>query len=217
MERPECFQCHAVFPERAMSTRTLCDECWTRLAQVTQERDEWKAESRMAWEKVQGMETAQYIAARAAGEEWEPGYALQHIIDLDAKLNELDSLRTEAHLLREALEELVSALRNEKTKSRAISVRAKLLGAEQALASVPLAAKEAERVRHRASIRHVDMTPDAALPRRILEAYLDDTYWTDNTGGVEPSNPLCVEMNKWREERNAIIRAALADLESKDA
>lgn len=60
--------------------------------------------------------------------------------------------------------------------------------------------------------RSVDMTPNAGLPRRILRGYLDYTVWTDNTAGMEPTNPVIVQMNKDRIERNAIIERALAAL-----
>ena len=60
--------------------------------------------------------------------------------------------------------------------------------------------------------RSVDMTPNAGLPRRILRGYLDYTVWTDNTAGMEPTNPIIVQMNKDRIERNAIIERALAAL-----
>src|SRR5690348_7664403 len=52
----------------------------------------------------------------------------------------------------------------------------------------------------------VDATPDAELPRRILSAYIDDSkiISTDDT--------LSQMMNGWQDERNTILRAAIAKL-----
>lgn len=58
----------------------------------------------------------------------------------------------------------------------------------------------------------VDITPDAGLPSRLLSAYVDDTYWSDNTAENEPVNPVFVAMNEHREQRNVILRDALAKL-----
>ena len=65
----------------------------------------------------------------------------------------------------------------------------------------------------------VDMTPDGHLPERLLACYIDESYWSDNTGGVPATNPAVVAMNEHREQRNAILRAALAVLDAarKDA
>jgi hypothetical protein len=54
--------------------------------------------------------------------------------------------------------------------------------------------------------RHVDASPDAGLPARILEAYIEE--------GEMVSEPpeLAAMMNGWQSERNAILRAALARL-----
>ncbi len=51
--------------------------------------------------------------------------------------------------------------------------------------------------------RFVDASPDAELPVRILEAYID--------GGIVESEPsqLGELMNKWQAERNQILRAAI--------
>jgi hypothetical protein len=73
--------------------------------------------------------------------------------------------------------------------------------------------QEAEAQRH--EIRFIDATPDEGYIRRILEAYIDDSYYSDNTAGLPPENEVCKMMNKWREERNALLRAALARLASK--
>jgi hypothetical protein len=56
------------------------------------------------------------------------------------------------------------------------------------------------------------MTPDDGLIARILESYIDDTYWSDNTADAPPSNPVVVLMNEHREQRNVILRRAQADL-----
>lgn len=58
--------------------------------------------------------------------------------------------------------------------------------------------------------RWLDLTPDEGLPERILSAYIDDDYWSDNTTGEEPTDPVVVAMNEHRKERNAILRRALA-------
>ena len=73
--------------------------------------------------------------------------------------------------------------------------------------------QEAKAQRH--EIRFIDATPDEGYIRRILEAYIDDSYYSDNTAGLPPENEVCKMMNKWREERNALLRAALARLASK--
>ena len=69
-----------------------------------------------------------------------------------------------------------------------------------------------EAVKHWRELRSVDMTPNAGMPYRILRGYLDYAVWTDNTAGMEPTNPIIVQMNKDRIERNAIIERALAAL-----
>jgi len=63
----------------------------------------------------------------------------------------------------------------------------------------------------------VDATPDRELPARILKAYIDETHDTDNLIGLDPTSPLCIEMNKARDERNAIIREAIRALASTDS
>jgi len=73
--------------------------------------------------------------------------------------------------------------------------------------------QEAEAQRH--EIRFIDATPHEGYIRRILEAYIDDSYYSDNTAGLPPENEVCKMMNKWREERNTLLRAALARLASK--
>lgn len=77
-------------------------------------------------------------------------------------------------------------------------------------------AAEVERLReaviNKHEIRFVDATPNDELPVRILRAYLDRTVWSDNTLGVEPSNPLCIELNRLQVERNRIIEQAIAAL-----
>ena len=69
-----------------------------------------------------------------------------------------------------------------------------------------------ESVKHWRELRSVDMTPNAGMPYRILRGYLDYAVWTDNTAGMEPTNPIIAQMNKDRIERNAIIERALAAL-----
>lgn len=61
-------------------------------------------------------------------------------------------------------------------------------------------------VGNRQELRFVDATPDADLPRRILEAHLDESET------VSSPPELGEMMNQWRIERNAILRAALAKL-----
>lgn len=58
----------------------------------------------------------------------------------------------------------------------------------------------------------IDATPDAGYVTRILSAYIDDSYYSDNTIGLPPENALVAQMNEWRENRNALIRDALARL-----
>jgi len=70
--------------------------------------------------------------------------------------------------------------------------------------------------RHMQQARHVDMTPDDGMVARILTAYIDESTWTDNSFGLPPDNPLCVTMMGWQQERNTLLRAALAKLEVPD-
>lgn len=79
-----------------------------------------------------------------------------------------------------------------------------------ALAEQNRALRETDK--HRMEFRWMDMTPDDGLPERILSGYLDYSEWTDNALGMEPSNPLIVQMNRDRAKRNAIIEQALAAL-----
>ena len=76
-----------------------------------------------------------------------------------------------------------------------------------------------ETLAQRSTRNWVDMTPDSHLPERLLSCYIDESYWSDNTGGVPATNPAVVAMNEHREQRNAILRAALAVLDAarKDA
>jgi hypothetical protein len=60
--------------------------------------------------------------------------------------------------------------------------------------------------------RFVDMTPDGMLAQRILEEYVDDSEWNDNTLGLPPENPLCVAMNEAQRKRNELLRAAIGRL-----
>ena len=104
----------------------------------------------------------------------------------------------------------------------------------EALNATPIVAAEVERVRrledevelreckdnwlreallNKHEIRFVDATPDDGLPFRILRAYIDHTSWADNTLGIEPSSPLCAELNQLQASRNRIIERALAELE----
>ncbi len=58
----------------------------------------------------------------------------------------------------------------------------------------------------------VDMTPDSCLAHRILNAYIDNSFDTDNLNGEDPKNWVCIEMNKARKERNIILRDKIAKL-----
>jgi len=62
------------------------------------------------------------------------------------------------------------------------------------------------------SVLFIDATPDAGYVTRILSAYIDDSYYSDNTIGMPPENPLVKQMNDWREKRNAFIREAISTL-----
>ena len=75
-------------------------------------------------------------------------------------------------------------------------------------------AAEVERLRAALlSRRFVDCTPDDGLPLRILLAYIDNSSWSDNTLGIEPTSPLCIELNRIQAERNAIINNAIRALQ----
>jgi hypothetical protein len=71
---------------------------------------------------------------------------------------------------------------------------------------------ENTRLRRNITDRHfVDATPDDGLVRRILTAYIDeDTSWSDNTAGFDPTNLLVVAMNEAQARRNEILKAHLA-------
>lgn len=64
----------AFYGVQAQLAEVLCEK-----ADVVTERDYWRDKALM-------QETAMYLSARVAGEEWEPGYALMHIIRLDDTL-----------------------------------------------------------------------------------------------------------------------------------
>lgn len=57
-----------------------------------------------------------------------------------------------------------------------------------------------------------DATPDSDYVIRILEAYVDDSTYTDNLAGIESTNPLVVMMNEQQTKRNALLRSAIATL-----
>lgn len=63
--------------------------------------------------------------------------------------------------------------------------------------------------------KYVDMTPNEELPERILSAYIDRGSWSDAMPGLEPTNPLCIELNKLSEQRNEILSAAIKGLRTK--
>lgn len=62
------------------------------------------------------------------------------------------------------------------------------------------------------SLLFIDATPNDGYVTRILSAYIDDSYYSDNTIGLPPENPLVKQMNEWREQRNALLRAAISKL-----
>ena len=66
-------------------------------------------------------------------------------------------------------------------------------------------------------LKYVDMTPDDALPVRILQAYRQDCdcRWADTTEGTGTENPVLRMMNENCEKRAAILDAAIAKLEAK--
>lgn len=63
----------------------------------------------------------------------------------------------------------------------------------------------------------VDLTPNEELPVRILDAYIDESFTSDNTMGLPPENPLIIEMEKSRKERNRILREATDVILRKDS
>lgn len=62
------------------------------------------------------------------------------------------------------------------------------------------------------SLLFVDATPNDGYVTRILSAYIDDSYYSDNTIGLPPENPLVKQMNEWRKQRNALLRDAISKL-----
>ena len=65
----------------------------------------------------------------------------------------------------------------------------------------------------RQEINWINAAPDSGYIFRILESYIDDSYFSDNLAGLPPENPLCIEMNKAREARNKLLREAIKILE----
>jgi hypothetical protein len=63
--------------------------------------------------------------------------------------------------------------------------------------------------RQKHEMHFINATPDSGYIKRILESYIDETYWSDNTLGMPPENPLCIEMNKAREQRNVLLKEAI--------
>ena len=70
-------------------------------------------------------------------------------------------------------------------------------------------------IERRQTLRHVDATPDEGYVRRILEAHIDESMWSDTTTGLPPESLLCIEMNKIQKERNRLLKAALSKLEDR--
>lgn len=62
--------------------------------------------------------------------------------------------------------------------------------------------------------KYLDMTPDDGLVERILSAYIDETMWSDVMPGLEPTDKLCIELNKITAKRNEILRKALSEIKS---
>lgn len=60
----------------------------------------------------------------------------------------------------------------------------------------------------------INMTPDEGLVERILSAYIDESLWSDHVPGLEPTDKLCIELNKITVERNEILRRALSEIKS---
>ena len=60
----------------------------------------------------------------------------------------------------------------------------------------------------------VDATPDGHYAMRILEAYRQgcNARWTDNTAGVESTNPLLVKLNEMQDARAEELDKAIAIL-----
>ena len=73
-------------------------------------------------------------------------------------------------------------------------------------------AKECSSQDQKQSMVFIDATPDAGYVTRILSAYIDDSYYSDNTIGLPTENPLVKQMNEWREKRNDLIREAISKL-----
>lgn len=84
---------------------------------------------------------------------------------------------------------------------------AELQNAESRVRQLERELADAKRViGNRTEMRWVDASPDAELPRRILEAHIDDPHT------VSDPPALAQMMNGWQAERNAILRAAIAKL-----
>ena len=70
--------------------------------------------------------------------------------------------------------------------------------------------------RNRKEYKFVDATPDGNYALRILQAYRGDcnTEWSDNTAGLNISNPMIVELNKLQRERAKELDIAIKLLSS---
>lgn len=120
----------------------------------------------------------------------------------------MSSARERAKLLWLWLSDNTGRSGDERTRK----IEAEIVSTEAAARAEGFADGQRELRLHMSDRLWVDMTPDEELPRRILEAYIDESETTDNTLGLPPENPLCVAMNKARDERNVILRAAVSNL-----
>lgn len=141
-------------------------------------------------------------APRLVDRQWDDAYA--RIADLEAQLatakeriGELEKQKREDGNWHEGYDNLLA--QNHVLESELAALR-----------------DEVERLRLGTTDRKwMDVTPDDDLPTRILSAYIDEDYWSDNTVGASPENPVVIAMNEHREQRNVILRLALETLKRK--
>lgn len=62
-------------------------------------------------------------------------------------------------------------------------------------------------------LKHVDMSPDAELPLRILRAYREDCNCEYQVSGLSPEQTAFWDMmNQWQRDRACILDAAIEKL-----
>lgn len=135
------------------------------------------------------------------------GEPCDRLADFRARLAEAERERDEAREFEARAEAMLESAQEEMTAAKE-EVR------DAALELAQLQTMFEKQAMNISEHRWEDMTPDEGLPARLLAAYLDYSVWTDNTLGIGPDNPIIIEMNRARHERNAILERAIERLNS---